>query len=116
MKGGVAGLCVTDFDKIEEAGSPFCLGDTFGRVTWDRGRGGRWVLRGLEAHGVGRRGRGSWGGARLMSSGGGGGGGGAWGGWAWAGGGQLGACNSWRRVAPTLEPSWGFMICPGASV
>ena len=35
MKGGVAGLCVTDFDKIEEAGSPFCLGDTFGRVTWD---------------------------------------------------------------------------------
>ena len=71
---GLSGGCEeggprTWLDKNEEAGSPVCLGDTFGRVTRDRkGGGGEWVLRGLEAHGVGRRERGGWGRARMKSS------------------------------------------------
>ena len=110
---GLSGGCEeggprTWLDKNEEAGSPVCLGDTFGRVTRDsEGRGG-WVRRGLEAHGVGRRERGFWGRASLKSSSGVWGGG--WGAWEKLGLGEdFGQCKPWRRVAPTLEPAWDFL-------
>ena len=85
---GLSGGCEeggprTWLDKNEEAGSPFCLGDTFGRVTRDSEGREDWVLLGLEAHGVGRRERGGWGRARLKSSSGVGGGGGPGRSWAW---------------------------------